>query len=81
MDLCHINMSLCKGCEICVQVCPREALAMSPERNASGFFPAVLVNAELCNGCAMCAEMCPETAIVVYRRKKTRASKATVDQG
>ena len=74
MDLCQINQSRCKGCELCVKFCPCDALEMSERRNASGFHPAVLAHPELCTGCALCAEMCPETAIEVYRRKKARAS-------
>jgi len=73
MDLCQINVALCKGCELCVKFCPKHALEMSADRNAAGFHPAVLAHPELCNGCAICAEMCPETGIEIYRKVKQRA--------
>jgi 2-oxoglutarate ferredoxin oxidoreductase subunit delta len=72
---------LCKGCELCVEVCPKAALEMSEERNASGYHPAVLVHPDKCNGCALCAEMCPESAIIVYRRTKAHATTATTTEG
>ncbi|HRX84812.1 MAG TPA: ferredoxin family protein [Phycisphaerae bacterium] len=76
MDLCQINERICKGCELCVKFCPREALAMSEGRNRAGFHPAVLAHPELCTGCGLCAEMCPEAGITIYRRQKARASEA-----
>ncbi|MCA9251171.1 MAG: ferredoxin family protein [Phycisphaerae bacterium] len=80
MDLCQIHTEICKGCELCVQFCPKHALEMSEERNAAGYHPAVLAHPELCNGCAMCAQMCPETGIEIYRRQK-RARQDAVNQG
>jgi 2-oxoglutarate ferredoxin oxidoreductase subunit delta len=76
MDLCQINERICKGCELCVKFCPRDALAMAEGRNAAGFHPAHLAHPEKCNGCALCAEMCPEAGITIYRRQKARASHA-----
>jgi 2-oxoglutarate ferredoxin oxidoreductase subunit delta len=58
---------------LCVRFCPRDALAMSAERNAAGFHPAELAHPERCTGCALCAEMCPEAGITIYRRQKSRA--------
>lgn len=81
MDLCQINEERCKGCELCVRFCPKDALAMSTERNASGYHPAILVHPDACNGCGLCAEMCPETGITIYRRKKERARQATIGEG
>ena len=74
MELCQIDEARCKGCELCVVFCPKEALAMAEHRNAAGFHPAYLKHPDACTGCAMCAQMCPETAITVYRRQKRRAS-------
>lgn len=78
MDLWRVQADRCKGCELCIQFCSRNALGMSPDRNVAGYHPAVLRDAEACNGCALCAQMCPETAITVYRRtKKSEPDKAT----
>ena len=62
-----VNESYCKGCELCVNACPQEILALSKERiTAKGYHPAALI-AEGCTGCGICALVCPEVAIVVYR--------------
>jgi 2-oxoglutarate ferredoxin oxidoreductase subunit delta len=81
MDLCRIDAGRCKGCDLCVAFCPKDALALSEGRNAAGYHPAVLAHPDRCNGCALCAEMCPETAIEIYRRKKSSAGQPTTDQG
>ena len=81
MELCQIDAERCKGCELCVLVCPKDALAMGDWRNPSGFHPAWLAVPERCNGCALCAQVCPETAITVYRRLRKRARDAALSQG
>lgn len=60
----------CKGCALCVPVCPPEVLAMSTLRfNAKGYRPVEVVNDD-CTGCALCAVICPDVVFTVYRRKK-----------
>jgi len=54
-----IKDSWCKGCGICVALCPKKVLAM----NAQG--KAVVVCPEKCVGCRICAEHCPDYAITV----------------
>lgn len=62
-----VNELLCKGCELCVNACPQDVLALSSERiTAKGYRPAELI-AQGCTGCGICAIVCPEAAIVVYR--------------
>jgi len=70
MDLWRVKTDRCKGCELCLQFCPKNALGMSSGRNVAGYHAAVLRDPDACNGCALCAEMCPEAAITVYRRMK-----------
>ncbi len=62
-----INDSWCKGCEICVDICPRKVLVMEN-------FIAKVVDIDQCTGCMMCELLCPDFAIVVHppeRKKKT----------
>ena len=55
----------CKGCDLCIAVCPPEVLVMSNDVNALGYrFPLLL---EGCTGCARCAEVCPDFCFTVYR--------------
>jgi 2-oxoglutarate ferredoxin oxidoreductase subunit delta len=65
-----INTERCKGCGLCVQVCPKGAIVISKQSNKSGYFPAEAVNAD-CTGCAVCAIICPEAIIEVYREDNT----------
>jgi 2-oxoglutarate ferredoxin oxidoreductase subunit delta len=63
----HVNKERCKGCELCVSVCPKAVLGMSAKMNACGYhFPDVLKPRD-CIGCARCALVCPDAAIEIYR--------------
>ena len=63
-----INTDACKGCELCVSVCPKKAIEMAREKlNARGVFPVKVKDADLCIACASCAIMCPDVAITVER--------------
>lgn len=63
-----IHDDACKGCGLCVSVCPKNVLAMSTERiNQKGYNPAEVCRPEDCIACAMCAVMCPDVAITVER--------------
>ncbi len=58
----------CKGCELCVAVCPPGVLGLSGDLTPKGYHPAVLIK-DGCTGCGLCAVACPEAAITVYRQK------------
>jgi len=63
-----IDENTCKGCGLCVQVCPKKILELAADRiNAKGYNPAVLLDESKCIGCAMCGMMCPDSAITVER--------------
>lgn len=65
----------CKGCALCVDVCPQNALRLSPRINRRGHHYAEQVNFEVCTGCALCYIQCPGSAIVVYRLSKNAPGK------
>lgn len=57
----------CKGCELCVGACPKDALALDRERvNVLGYHPVALVNAAACTSCAFCARVCPDAVFTVW---------------
>lgn len=63
-----INETLCKGCEMCVNACPKGIIALAKDRiNSKGYHPASLTDEEQCIGCKSCAIMCPDVAITVER--------------
>ncbi len=58
-----IDRDLCKGCELCVNACPQEILALGQEINAKGYFFASVVEQKRCIGCRLCCITCPDVAI------------------
>lgn len=54
-----INTAYCKGCEICVQVCPKDVLIIDD------LLKAVATQVDACNGCLNCEIYCPDFAIDV----------------
>jgi 2-oxoglutarate ferredoxin oxidoreductase subunit delta len=66
-----INMDRCKGCCLCVQVCPLELLELAPKKvNRRGYPYVQQINVEKCTGCKSCAIICPDGCISVYRKKE-----------
>ena len=68
-------MERCKGCGLCVAVCPKGSIVISKKTNKSGFFPASSDNKN-CTGCAVCAIMCPDAVIKVYRQDSAKIVKS-----
>lgn len=54
----------CKGCFLCVDVCPSKILELDQDRvNSTGYNPIMCTNIDKCIGCAMCAIICPDSVI------------------
>lgn len=64
----ELDIDRCKGCGLCVSVCPKNVLEINLEQiNAKGYSPANAKRMEDCIGCANCAISCPDSIITVYR--------------
>lgn len=66
-----IDRETCKGCYLCISVCPQGNIVSSKELNRKGYYPAEFCESKeegkSCVACAMCATICPDIAIEVYR--------------
>jgi 2-oxoglutarate ferredoxin oxidoreductase subunit delta len=65
-----VKKDRCKGCELCISVCPKSVLAIDDvDVNANGYHAAKVVNEKDCIACANCGMICPDGAISVYKEQ------------
>ena len=57
----------CKGCGLCVTVCPKHILALEGGTNVKDYHPAACTDEAACIGCASCAKMCPDSIITIEK--------------
>jgi 2-oxoglutarate ferredoxin oxidoreductase subunit delta len=67
-----IDREICKGCQLCISVCPKHLISVSDKLNQKGYYPAEVSKTDdhgepHCTGCVSCATICPDVAIEVYR--------------
>lgn len=60
-----IDKAYCKGCEICINACPKGVFALSDERHSYGTLLPYVAEEEKCIGCKICELMCPDGCINV----------------
>lgn len=61
-----IDTESCKGCYLCIQVCPKKSIAIGKKLNSKGYYPSEPDKEIECTGCESCMLVCPEMAIEVY---------------
>ena len=62
------NVDYCKGCGLCVSVCPRGIVELDESRtNRKGYHPAGVTDISRCVACASCAKICPDSIITVEK--------------
>lgn len=63
-----IDKNACKGCGLCVTVCPKGILRLSDsELNDKGYSPVEITDMDACTACASCAKMCPDVVFTVEK--------------
>jgi 2-oxoglutarate ferredoxin oxidoreductase subunit delta len=70
----RLDADRCKGCGLCVSVCPKTVLEIAEQVNARGYFPAYQARPEDCVFCATCAIMCPDVAITIQEIDESAAA-------
>lgn len=58
----------CKGCDICVKLCPERCLALDEREIVK------LTDPEACTGCRLCEWLCPDFAIAVHLKSNNDAA-------
>ena len=61
----EINEAWCKGCEICVDICPKNVFKMEN-------FKAKIQDQDSCTGCLLCEVLCPDFAIIIKVPEKKK---------
>ncbi|MDR2910790.1 MAG: 4Fe-4S binding protein [Bacteroidales bacterium] len=64
-----VDEEKCKGCNVCVNECIHDVLALHKEVNSYGYHYSYMKNSDKCIGCANCGLVCPDTCITIYRAK------------
>lgn len=68
MSYIIVDDTYCKGCSLCVDVCPEKIIQLSSDKvTQKGYRPAELINPSACTACTLCAQMCPDVAITVVK--------------
>ena len=70
----EILVDWCKGCNICINRCPVDALELSNELNRKGIYPPILKEENECTNCRLCELLCPDFAITVIIDEKTETT-------
>ena len=69
MNTVHFDTEICKGCLLCVTVCPAKAIHPGTLRNAMGYFVPAADNAK-CTGCLTCEYVCPDMSVWIEKDPK-----------
>ncbi|HOB26686.1 MAG TPA: 4Fe-4S binding protein [Bacteroidales bacterium] len=63
-----IDIEKCKGCGLCVEVCPQDVIVLGNNVNNKGYFYADIIK-EDCTACENCVMVCPDAVITLYKAK------------
>lgn len=60
-----ISAKYCKGCRLCIDVCPKTALRLSGKLSPVGIEIIEWDETKGCTACLLCTTICPDAAITV----------------
>lgn len=70
MSTITMDKTCCKGCDICIAICPKKIFVKSKKRNSYGSSMPEIQRAEECIACRLCEKLCPDGAIDVEREAR-----------
>jgi 2-oxoglutarate ferredoxin oxidoreductase subunit delta len=62
-----VSEELCKGCGICISLCPLKVLSKSVELSPHGVYVPIPTNINKCTSCRICEYYCPDLAIHIIK--------------
>ncbi|MCX7715396.1 MAG: 4Fe-4S dicluster domain-containing protein [Clostridia bacterium] len=68
MPKVNFDSERCKGCELCISVCPKKIIKIADDKiNSKGYRPAEVLEQDKCIGCRFCATICPDVVITIEK--------------
>ena len=65
----EIDHNRCKGCHLCINVCPKKCLILASQRCKFGTHMAELDKSKKCIECGNCYLVCPDRSIKLKKDK------------
>ncbi len=71
MAKCYIKLdpTVCKGCRVCVEACPKQCIVIGSDINKLGYQYAKFENPG-CIGCGICFYVCPEPGTITVIKEE-----------
>ena len=60
-----IDLVYCKGCGLCIAVCPKKILRRGATLSPRSVHATESLTPDECTGCLQCVLMCPDAAITI----------------
>jgi len=70
MEKIKLNRKWCKGCGLCIEICPKNVYDRGNKVSTKGFKEIIVKNPDACNQCQLCELLCPDLAITIENTKK-----------
>lgn len=59
------HLALCKGCGLCIAICPKKCLKYHQKNQGIYGQPAIDIDIDKCIQCRQCENICPDVAITI----------------
>ena len=60
-----LQFDRCKGCDLCINICPKKVLKKSETLNRNVQYPPTISSEKKCTFCQMCQYVCQDFSIYV----------------